>query len=97
MQRVGAIHSPTLPPVRSTEPIERSIIALAKAPTAQEEETFQRAVCTFADDSRRAGVLPEHVIVMLREALRRSGYHLPERLERRMVEWAMLCYFARHE
>lgn len=83
--------------LRSTEAIERTIVALGTLPTPQREQAFHDAVCRFADDSRSAGVLPEHVIIMLRDAMRRTGQHLPDRLTRRMVEWAMLQYFARDE
>jgi hypothetical protein len=53
------------------------------------------SACAFVDAARSEGMLPEHVVIAVRDAVKRSGARLADRTTQRVTQWCMQRYFQR--
>jgi hypothetical protein len=81
----------------STSDIEAVLADRARGiPDPQREDQLRERLCAYVDAARSEGMLPEQVVIAVRDAVKRSGARLADRTTQRVTQWCMERYFERH-
>ena len=61
--------------------------------TLEQEKAFRSELCSYVEQSRDAGALPEHVIIAVREAIARAIPRLSPSVAEAAIRWCIEHYF----
>jgi hypothetical protein len=81
----------------SDQPDEAPVVAafssLTIALRPAEEEALREAVCNYVAAAKKAGMTPEQIIVVMRNAAQSSSPGVLPSLMQRVVDWCLEKYF----
>jgi hypothetical protein len=82
-------------PAPDIGPLVAAFEALGATTPPENEEALRDVVCAYVDESKKAGLWPEQIIIAVKHAARFAQPRINPNLMRRVIDWCVDKYFER--